>query len=1020
MWTRSQLHFRYLGIGTERAHRFQELASYLLYPNPRLRPADRVVRNRLGQSALWAFGISGDLPILSVTIADERYLNLVRELLQAHTYWRMRGLRADLVVLNQEPTSYDSPLRQQVQRLIEAHSTETGIDKPGGVFLRDWYPMPEDHRNLLLASSSVVLGGNRGSLQQQLAGISESFGAGIKFTGDDGQEESSPPLPLSALDYFNGHGGFTKDGLEYAIWLKQGDNTPAPWVNVMASPLFGTMVSESGLGFTWRGNSQMNRLTPWNNDPVSDEPSEVIYLRDEESGTCWSATPQPIRENDAYRVRHGQGYSVFEHNSHGIGQELTVFVPVNESGTGEPVKIYRLRLRNDSPRLRKLSVRYFASLVLGSVREENQLHIQTSLDEQSGALFARQYWNGPYAGYVTFAACTPAPSSWSGDRTRFLGRNRTVGRPAALGRVRLENKTGAALDPAFALQTDVSLESGAEVEVVFLLGQTETSDECRNLIGRCQTAEQIENFLSATRRWWDSVLGTLQVKSPLLSADLLLNRWLLYQTLSCRFWGRSAFYQSSGAMGFRDQLQDSLAFVYAAPHLTRDHILRAAARQYVEGDVQHWWHAETGMGVRTRCSDDLVWLPFVVAQYVQVTGDRAILAELIPFIESPVLAPGQLEQMSTPSVTAGTEPLWEHCRRALDKALAVGVHDLPLMGTGDWNDGMNCVGAAGKGESVWLAWFIGSVLNSFATLMEDNGQPGFAVRWREQARQMSTAAERAAWDGEWYLRAFFDDGSALGSHLNAEARIDSLPQSWAIISGLGEHSRGRKAMESAQSLLVDSTDKLVRLFTPPFDHSKPHPGYIMGYPPGIRENGGQYTHGSLWMAMAWARLGEGDHAEGLLALMNPVERTRTAADVSRYCGEPYLVAADVSDAPGRNGRAGWTGYTGSAAWMYRIWIEEVLGFKLRGNVLTLDPVIPHEWPGFELVYHFRSATYEITVQRGAAAGSTVAGVSIVLVDDGAVHQVVVTIPRAPSGLVEGAGASISESISPDLVAALPG
>jgi cyclic beta-1,2-glucan synthetase len=1000
MWTRSQLQFRYLHIGTEHAHRFQEIASYLLYPNPRLRPSDRIARNHLGQSGLWAFGISGDLPILTVTIADERYLNLIREILQAHTYLRLRGLKADLVILNQETPSYDAPLRQQLMRLTEAHSVETGIDKPGGVFLRDWYPMPEDHRNLLLASSSVVLGGNRGSLQQQLAGISETSAAGPRLTGDGGAEEPSLPLPFLELPYFNGQGGFTKDGREYAIYLKPGDTTPAPWVNVMANPGFGGMVSESGLGFTWRGNSQMNRLTPWNNDPVSDEPSEAVYLRDEETGVFWSPTPQPIRESDAYRARHGHGYTVFEHNSHGVGQELTVFVPVHENGTGDPVKIYRLRLRNDSSRTRSLCVTYFASLVLGSVREDNQLHVATSRDEQSGALFARQYWSGSYAGHVTFAASNPAPSSWSGDRTQFLGRNRPGNRPAALGRVRLDNRMGVALDPAVALQVQVTLEQGMQTEVVFVLGQTETADEARALLNRCLTPSQVDSLLGGTRRWWDSVLGTLQVKSPLFSADLLLNRWLLYQSISCRFWGRSAFYQSSGAMGFRDQLQDSLAFVYAEPQLTRAHILLAAARQFTEGDVQHWWHPETGMGVRTRCSDDLVWLPYAVAKYVEITGDRSILSEDVPFLEAPLLPAGEQERLSTPSVSPDSAPLWEHCRRALDHAWRIGGHGLPLIGNGDWNDGMNHVGTAGRGESVWLAWFLASTLNSFAEVAKAAGQAGPAAGWREKAALLSAAVENNAWDGEWYLRAFFDNGSPLGSHANSEARIDSLPQSWAVISGLGDPDRSLRAMESAQSLLVDSANHLVRLFTPPFDCSEPHPGYIMGYPPGLRENGGQYTHGSLWMALAWARLGDGNKAVELLTMMSPVERTRTPEDAARYCGEPYAVAADVSTAPGRAGRAGWTCYTGSAAWMYRIWLEEVLGFRLRGDSLTVTPVIPDAWPGFEITWRYRSSVYEITIERhpGSDAapvrvdGRAIDGETIALVDDGVVHHVVIRIP----------------------------
>ena len=1000
-WTRSQLEFRYLGIGTARAHRFQELAGYLLYPNIRLRSPDRVARNRLGQSGLWALGISGDLPIMAVTIADDRGVNVVRELLLAHQYWRMRGFRADFVVLNQESPSYDSPLRNQLQRLIEAHSMETGIDKPGGVFLREWHPMPEDVRSLILSSASVVLSASRESLQQQLSGISEPSSAGLRFVAAGHSEEPSQPLPFLELPYFNGRGGFTKDGREYAIYLKPGDNTPAPWVNVMAHAEFGALVSESGLGFTWRGNSQANRLTPWNNDPVSDEPGEVIYLRDEDNGACWSPTPQPIRENDAYRARHGQGYTIFEHNSHAVGQELTVFVPLDADGSGDPVKIYRLRLRNDSSRVRTLTCWYFADWVLGGVRENSQTHVQTSRDAQSGAILARQYWNGAYAGHVAFGAARPAPVSYSADRTQILGRNRSVTRPAALERTHLDNRTGVAMDPAVALQVEVRLEKGGQAEVVFLLGQTETIEECRALLSRYETAQQVEDALTATWDFWDSVLGAVEVRTPLLSVDLLVNRWLLYQALSCRFWGRSAFYQSGGAIGFRDQLQDSLALIYAAPQLTRNHILVAAARQFNEGDVQHWWHAETGMGVRTRCSDDMLWLPFVVAHYVEVTGDDSILWETVPFLEAPPLAASEGERMSVPSISHQPASIWEHCRRAIERASAFGPHQLPLMGTGDWNDGMNLVGAEGRGESVWLAWFLAAGLTHFAEITEKHMERGAeAGDWRERARRIAAATENSCWDGDWYLRAFFDDGSPLGSHANREACIDSLPQSWSVISTLGDAARAKRAMGSAQHWLVDQRNSLVKLFTPPFDHSAPHPGYIMGYPPGLRENGGQYTHGALWMALAWAKLDNGDCAAGLLTMMNPIERARTAADSMRYHGEPYAVAADVSSAPGREGRSGWTWYTGSASWMYRIWLEEVLGFHLRGNYLTIEPVIPSDWPGFEIRYRYRSTIYEIRVQREVLLESLVGNV-IELTDDGEVHEVMVRMPKAQLLLASG-------------------
>jgi cyclic beta-1,2-glucan synthetase len=584
VWTRAQLQFRYLGIGSGTAHRYQELASHLLYPNARMRPEpDKVMRNRLGQAGLWEYGISGDLPMLVVTVSNARHLPLVRELLMAQTYWRWRNFRVDLVILNQEGTSYDLPLHQQLLRQIEAHSSETGLDRPGGVFLRDWSSIPEDRRDLLLSAPGVVLSGNRGSLQQQLVGGGENPPPPEFIPTGGGQDVPSQPLPFLELPYFNGLGGFTQDGKEYAIYLKLGTTTPAPWANVMANAAFGTLVTESGLGCTWRGNSQMNRLTPWHNDPVTDPQSEAIYLRDEQSGAVWTPTPLPIREKDAYRARHGQGYTVFEHNSHAIGQELTVFVPLTEDGSGDPVKVYRLRLRNDSGRQRRLTVAYFAEWVLGPVREDQQVHVQTFFDQPSGAVLARQYWNGNYTGCPAFAAASPRATSYSGDRTLFLGRNNTASNPAAMGRARLDNRVGAELDPAAALQLSVIIEPGSQMEVVFLLGQAENVDTVRAIVNRYSTPEQVENALAATRQWWDTRLGVLNVRTPLLSADLMLNRWLLYQSLSCRFWARSALYQSSGAFGFRDQLQDCMAFLYAAPELARAHILASAARQFPEG-----------------------------------------------------------------------------------------------------------------------------------------------------------------------------------------------------------------------------------------------------------------------------------------------------------------------------------------------------------------------------------------------------------------------------------------------------
>jgi cyclic beta-1,2-glucan synthetase len=1010
-WTRAQLEFRFLRIGPGAAHRFQELASQLVYPTARLRPPiDRLFRNRLGQENLWAYGISGDLPMLTVTLADSRNMALVREVLLAHAYWRLRGFRADLIILNQESPGYEAPLRAELMRQIQAHASDAGTDKPGGVFLRDWHAIPEEHRTLILAASSIVLSANRGSLQQQLAAGVESLPLPKFVPSGDGPEEPSRSLPFLELPYFNGLGGFSPDGREYAIYLKPGTTTPAPWVNVIANANFGTMTGESGLGFTWAVNSQANRLTPWHNDPVSDTQSEVIYMRDDENGAIWTPTALPCREKDAYRARHGQGYTVYEHNSHAIGQELTVFVPVTGDGAGDPVKVCRLRLRNDSSLKRRLTVTWFGEWVLGSCREDQSIHIQTSRDEESGALLARQYWNGASCGHWAFAACWPKASSWTCDRGQFLGRDGSRSSPAGLERVRLDNRTGMGADPCAAQQVTVTLERGQQTDVVFLLGQTETIEQVRAIVQRLESPGDVERTLASTRDWWDQALGALQVKTPVLSTDLLLNRWLLYQTLSCRFWGRSALYQSGGAFGFRDQLQDSMALVYALPQLTRAHILTAAARQFPEGDVQHWWHPETGVGVRTLCSDDLLWLPFVVTQYIKVTNDTLILEEKVPFIEGPLLSAGEHERMFTPSISTTSASLEEHCKRAIGHAFKLGSHNLPLMGNGDWNDGMNLVGAEGRGESVWLAWFLAAVLDGFAQLLEDRAIRGpsgaeseaaLVSNWRRQAEELRAAVERAGWDGEWYLRAYFDNGSPLGSHTNSEARIDSLPQSWAVIAG-GEPARARRGMDSAANNLVRENDRLVLLFTPPFERSDPSPGYIMGYPAGLRENGGQYTHGAIWMAMAWARLREGQKAVRLLQLMSPVESSREPAQMARYKGEPYVVAADVYNAPGRIGECGWTWYTGSAAWMYRVWLEEVLGFRLRGDHFTLEPSVPPDWPGFELRFRHGSSTYEVIVNRHEDSETTfeLDGVpcisGLVPVDSGGgTHRVVVSLAATP-------------------------
>ena len=962
-WTNAQLELRFLAIPAAATLAFHELASHLLFPNSRLRPnAARLARNTLGQEGLWTYGISGDLPILTLTLTDARSLSLVRETLLAHTFWRLRGLKVDLVILNQETPSYDQPFHHQLRRLVESYSVHTGIDIPGGVFLRDWHALPESHRTLLLAASHATLAGIRGTLAQQLALANDAPSSQpLLQPAPKPPEDSGGQLPFLELPYFNGLGGFTSDGREYAIYLEKAARTPAPWSNVIATPDFGTVVTESGLGFTWSGNSQANRLTPWHNDPVRDPQSEILYLRDEESGEFWTPTALPIREASAYRARHGQGYTVYEHHSHGIHQELTVFVP-----TDATVKICWLRLRNESGRPRRISVTWFAEWVMGSRRDDSQLHVQSSFDAASNALFARNPWNASYANRVAFSTTSPPPESYTADRTQFLGRNASHARPAGMARVRLSGRAEAGLDPVAVLRTPLDLGTGQEGEVSCLLGQAESDVAARAIIERFRLPGAVPASLSAVRQAWDQRLNVIEVHTPVLSVDFLLNRWLLYQTLSCRFWGRSGFYQSGGAFGFRDQLQDTMALVYSAPELARQHLLTAAARQFPEGDVQHWWHPDSGVGVRTLCSDDLLWLPYVTAHYIRVTGDAAVLEELVPFIDAPLLLPGEHERVSHATESPMSSTLLNHCERALEKGLTSGAHGLPLFGNGDWNDGMNLVGAEGRGESTWLAWFLIDVIREFG--------PWLALplrkRFDDASAKLATVMEAEGWDGDWYLRGFFDNGAKLGSHENAEARIDSIPQSWAAISGAGEPVRTRHALQQALELLVSGDGRLIRLFTPPFDRSEPHPGYIMGYPPGLRENGGQYTHAAIWLAMAFARLGDGANCGRLLDLLNPVEQTRDLAAVKRYAIEPYVIAADIYTADGLVGRGGWSWYTGSAAWLYRVWLEEVLGFRVRGDYFSVEPCVPADWTTYSFTYRRPGATYHVSIRVDTAVNAT--------------------------------------------------
>ena len=993
-WTHSQVTLRHLNATEAEARLFDRLAGALVYADPARRASPGVLRsNRRGQSGLWSYGISGDVPLVLLRISDPGKIGIVRQLIQAHSYWRMKGLPVELVVLSEDVSVYRQSLHEQITGLLAASGEARLLDKPGGIFVRHLEQVPQDDRVLLHAVARIVLDDEKGTLAEQLAdrGVLETLVPALHPTRA-ARPDSPVTLPGRELAFPNGLGGFTRDGHEYVITLQSGQMTPAPWVNVLANPTFGTVVSESGGAYTWAENAHEFRLTPWSNDPVQDTTGEACYLRDEQTGQFWSPTPQPAGGATPYVIRHGFGYTVFEHTEHGLASELWVYVAMDG-----PVKFTVLKVRNVSGRPRRVSVTGYWEWVLGDLRSRNLLHVQTEVDLRTGALLARNGYNTEFPGRIAFVDVNDAARTLTGDRKEFLGRNGGLEHPAAMKAARLSGRVGAGLDPCGAVQLAFDLADGEERVTSSRLGAGRNLAEVQALIHRFRRVDATQLALDGVWAYWNRTLGAVNVDTPDPAVNALANGWLLYQTFSCRLWGRTGFYQSGGAYGFRDQLQDVMALVHAEPALTRAHLLRAAARQFGEGDVQHWWHPPAGRGVRTHFSDDFLWLPYATCRYVTAVADTGVLDERISFLEARPVKPEEEACYDLPNRSEETATLYEHCVRAIEHGLKFGVHGLPLMGCGDWNDGMNRVGREGRGESVWLAFFLHDVLTQFAALARARPDPAFAERCLAEARQLQRNIEQHAWDGQWYRRAWFDSGEPLGSATNAECQIDSLPQSWAVLSGAGDPVRVRTALAAVDRRLVRRGAGLIQLFDPPFDATPLDPGYIKGYIPGVRENGGQYTHAAIWTAMAFARLGDSERAWELFTLLNPIHHGGTASGIATYKVEPYVVAADVYAVAPHTGRGGWTWYTGSAGWMYRLLIETLLGANLEGDRLRLAPRMPRSWSTYKIHYRFRETVYHITITRPAVAprgvtrcsldGRELPGTTIPLQDDHQEHFV---------------------------------
>ncbi|MDD3224181.1 MAG: glucoamylase family protein [Clostridium sp.] len=992
----SEIHaeLNYLGIKPNQANLYQLMASKILFLNTMIRERSNYIENvKKSQSALWSYGISGDLPIVLLIVRNESDIGLVKQMVNAHEYWAMKGLKVDLVILDMKDSGYLQEFNNLIRDEISSGHSKDLINKSAGIFLYEKSTMDSSDIELLMAIARLVVDSNKGLLVSQVKSsikLKDEIPYLEKKNIDYGDGKFA--FEHSKLSYYNGYGGFDTQKDEYVIRLNNFENTPAPWLNVISNKNFGFHVSETGSAYTWCENSRENKITPWSNDYITDRITEALYLRDEDTGEVWSITPKPVRDSGEYIVEHGKGYTNFKHVAKGILGEMTMFVPMEEN-----LKIIKINLKNISKIKRNISLTYYAQLVLGVVSRNTEMHIVTNINTENEFIYARNPYSENFGNmYAYMKIFGGEQNSFTGNRREFIGRDGSAQNPHALLKKFLTGNCGAGLDPCMAENSKITIGRGEEKNLYVILGEEDSLEKINSLTLKYSKFENVLSELSKTKDYWRKLLNKIRVKTPDESMNIMINGWLMYQTLSCRIWARTAFYQSGGAYGFRDQLQDVMSLCFLDPEMTRKQIIVNASRQFLEGDVQHWWHPVVNSGIRTRFSDDLLWLPYVTDFYIRNTGDYSILDETVNYLEDSELKENEDERYSVSKKSEKQGTIYEHCVKAIEKGLKFGIHNIPLMGSGDWNDGMSTVGNKGKGESVWLGWFLYSILNNFKNICRHNGDEYRVQRYTELGEFVKENVEKNAWDGKWYRRAYFDDGMPLGSSKNDECRIDSLAQSWAVISKGSDIKKAKVAMESVEKYLVKEDKKMVLLLTPAFNNSKMEPGYIKGYIPGVRENGGQYTHAATWVILAMAKLKEEDKAWKTFNMINPINHAKTKSESDLYKVEPYVMAADVYAEESNSGRGGWTWYTGTAGWMYRVGIEDILGLTLsEGKGFEIHPCVPHEWKEYEIDYTHENCEYKIKIERGIKKSVTLDGEALkegfVPYLDGGKHEVKVTI-----------------------------
>jgi len=944
--------------------------------------------------ALWSHGISGDYPICMARIRRGSAMARIEELLVLQNYLEKRGTPIDILVADESPASYAEPVRHRLEELIDKYRRP---HRRGRTFVVAMNSLSATERTALNAAALVHIETGPGSgmiLRKQRDEVYQDLPDFVPVRAlESSTEVEADAIVEPPLEFDNGYGGIDAASGDYVIRAAAAAPTPAPWINVLANPDFGSIVSESGSSTTWFRNSSEHRLTSWYNDPVLDRSGEALYIRDEETGEFWSPTPWPAADGERYLVRHGAGYSSFEHVSHRVRQRVDYCVDKEQ-----PVKFITLTLRNTAARPRRLTVTYFVEWVFGNHYENTSPYIIPEIDDDRRTLLARNALPRFSNDRVAFVTSTAALHGFTTDRREFLGTARDPCHPAALQRIGLSGEIVAGAEPCCAYQIHVNLAPDQEADVTFALGAADNRDAALALAEAVRSEQHVRDRQAKTKRHWSDMLTRCRIHTPNKALDHLFNRWLLYQNLAGRLWGRTGLYQAAGGFGFRDQLQDSLALLHVQPELTRAQIIRACSVQFAEGDVLHWWHEDPKRGVRTRCSDDLLWLPYAVSEYLKVTGETELLDETVPYLAGEALRADEAERYTEYAGSDRRASVYEHCCNAIDARAVTGRNGLPLIGNGDWNDGLNRVGIEGRGESAWLGWFLADVYTRFASIAEQRNDTMRTTELIRRRTALVAALESKTWDGAWYLRAFYDDGSSLGASANNECKIDLNAQTWPAITGLASPERARRALDSVDEWLIDDDERLIKLLTPPFDQTLRDPGYIKGYPPGVRENGGQYTHASTWAIWAAVKLQRPEQAMRWADLLNPLLRVCNKSSADHYRGEPYVLPGDICGVAPRTGQTGWTWYTGSAAWLFRIVLEQILGFRPVHGKLELHPCVPRAWSTFSIDYRFGGSSYSIEVldptgiaESGASYQLDGKRVSTLeLVDDDSDHHVIVS------------------------------